>query len=341
MIRASGPSFGAKLGYYLFGFGVGEPEFCSRYKDSGFGDTLENVALRVYLVRQMRDRLTFDIPQVSPFPTEEILADWLHQQMDSIQIYLLCNCIDALASEEQYVDFPGWLAVTKKKAEYHIDDEKIAAILRDIAGDMRTPDVFRKAATKLCEEVYRPTYGNHRLFRRFFDDLPLALQQVIADAYFVSDSFIAKPGSIQQIRDAEQRKWNSRPLEEKIRAVADYLYNHRRNPFTHSAETFPKLTTQSLHWRNEPTSYRDRQDSQRGSYVLLEDNKARIVRFHGESGEDEVLMLLLVVTAGWLSKLGCGTMLNAAHLSKIRKHYLRRNCMPQAMNEIGVVRDPA
>jgi hypothetical protein len=332
------------LAYNLFGFGVLEPVFTRRLSNSELHEQLDTVAHRICFVDRLRYRQQFVVGE--SFSTPELLHR-LSVERQALELYLLCTCIDALAGED-FIRFHEWLGVKKRatKTKYGIDDDLIGQVLSRFPGDLRDPDRFRSAAFSLFNEAYLPNHGNHKAFLRFFDALPASMKSVLLQVYTISDpldedeiSPELKEGAVLpndiETWNREREKWESQRNDERIKKVAQYLYQYHRNPYTHSAVSRkPRTTTDwskilGVEVGNEAWD-------PIGDIIKL-GLKYRIVRFGGIPGEDEALMLRLVVATGWVQRLGLPV--DEDFVVGFRNDQIRRERMHAAMYELEIVLD--
>ena len=109
----------------------------------------------------------------------------------------------------------------------------------------------------------------------------------------------------------------------KCAKLADYLYEYRRNPYTHRAVTAPPHP--GLNKTNKQAATTDPSDyiSTDDVFIGTKNRKQMIVirRLRGLPAEDEVLVLRLSVAVGVLSMLGL--IPDADFIEKYRKFQLR------------------
>jgi hypothetical protein len=229
------------LVFHLFGLGIPESRFHALWHQCSSQEDLFNVAMRVLFADYLRYRTVFVQP-VFPFPPTFLNTDMvvyaLHEQAAGLQVYLLCTCIDVLAGPDKFQSFESWLARRNNP-----DDGAIARILGTLSSnlDIHQAAAFRSVASKVYLEAYVPRYGDTRAFRRFFtQDTPPALRKFLGEVLFISPQLDQYPRFFPPATwDAEYSQWQSLDEEKRMRRVADYLYNQRRNPYTHNAKSNP------------------------------------------------------------------------------------------------------
>ena len=330
------------LEYNLFGFNVNAKDFNHRLCQSENLEQLGAVAIRVYLIDRLRYRLRFT-PAL--FLSTPDLNYRLGIEKQALELHLLCTCIDALAGKD-FLSFPEWLAVSKpaKKAKHRINDSIIELAIRGMREGLCEPDVFRRAATQVYKNAYLPQHGNHKAFLRYFDSLPDSLKKLLTEIYVMSDPLdeddisrevkdgASLPNDIKAWNQARE-KWQTKSLDQKIRSIAEYFYSYHRNPYTHKARSVkPRVTadwSEILGMEVGDAAWDPIND------VIQFGGKYRIVRFKADPGEDESIMLRLVVAVGWLKKLGYQA--DEDFVRGFRKYQVRRESMYNAMYEIEVM----
>lgn len=333
-----------ELAHNLFGFQTNQRRFIEQLQQSDDQNTLLNVTTRVYLTDLLRHRLRFDYSgRLLAGQLLELLAD---RRLKALQLYLLCTCIDVLSSEYPFLDFAQWFIIQdpQSKARHGIDEgeeQQMADILQDISGDLHDLETFRSTVARAYRHVYLPKHGVRRNFVRFFLELPDALRRLLADAYVISTPLRFEelsPGVQLKTWYREVTAWSRKSQKDRIKEIASYLYKHRRNPYTHRAYGKPPLVVKpwSEQFGNELGSQLE--DRYTTLYVDEEQDgkhRKRIIAFKATPGEDEALLLRLVVAIEWRARLGYDA--DDEYVQAFRTYQMRRESMYHAMSEMETV----
>jgi hypothetical protein len=326
----------------IFGLGIGKRLLLDLLEASTDMTILHDVAVRVFVIDRLHYRGYF-VP--APFLSTPYLRHRLDIEMQALELHLLCTCIDALSGED-FVTYPEWLQVTRaaKKEKYGVNDTGINAVLSEY-HDLHDADEFRKAARQVYDDIYRSRHGNRRAFLRQFDELPPAVQHLLAESYVIS-----APLSEEQVSwepaDSEsvprrsmtwrhtRTTWTDRPLATKIKAIAEYYYDCQRNPYTHRSNSIkPK---EVIEWPEEMGVLARGSGWDPVSDVVRCDDKYRIIHFCGDPGDQETLLLRLVVAMKWLQRLGYEP-IDDEFVCAFRQHQTRRDNMYRSMSELQAV----
>lgn len=327
----------AALAHRLFGIGIAESEFAWAVSDSGLHEKLQDVAMRVLLADYLKYRASFlDTSYFfSPaFASSGDLSYRLYREVASLQLYLLCTCVDAIQGKRNgFITFPNWLH--RKRS---VDDDAIAQILSELSQslDLRQAAPFRKTAHQVFDRVYRPVYGDRHGFIQFFLNLPPSLSSLVTNAFMISSPLSEHPMFDLSVWDQEHKEWGQLPETDRLKRIGRYFYDHRRSPYTHSLKSFPPhIGTTRL--------YRGRYDDLIGSvdYISTEDviefwdgnTKKYICRyFAGRENEDEALMLRLLIAMALREKLGFEV--TDETIDKYRTYQVRRKAIYWALWEV-------
>jgi hypothetical protein len=148
-------------------------------------------------------------------------TSWNRVQTDALQVYLLCTCLDALASRSDYRHFHEWIAQEQQQQLL----EEIFAETNSAAQP--TPSWYKQVTEQLGTK-WLNEYGVSRGFRGFILELPEALRTELIDSYTI----LKEP---REQRDS----WAGYSEDKRLKRVASYLYELRRNTFTHQARIVP------------------------------------------------------------------------------------------------------
>ncbi len=204
------------IGYLMYGDGVNLVDFDPAWKRLAGGErsVLVDVAVRLSLVDALAGAdAAFD------------------RQLEALALYLLCTCIDALA-DPKWIPFADWLRT--KKAKYH--DEIVARtaelgwLIEKMGPQGEVPDLI--AAAMCLDRVYMRYHGASRMFGQFFLGLPSDVKSFLAEHYMVFQK------AENWVDPARQQAWHAKLVDDRLQAVARYLYEYRRSRFTHRAKVY-------------------------------------------------------------------------------------------------------
>lgn len=173
-------------------------------------DKIIGVASRLQLVNALQRETAFS-------------ANWSRIQSDALTVYLLCTCLDALAGQPSYQQFRDWIVRGEQQ-------QLLENTLTEFDLGIRPlPDWYKQVTQKLGS-TWLDTYGVSRNFRRLISDLPEPLRKELVNSYAI-------------IREPAERleSWRTLTEEERLKRVTSYLYNLRRNTFTHQARIVPTI----------------------------------------------------------------------------------------------------
>lgn len=215
--------------YRAFGLGLDPLELAKRVdalRDQSPQDfsLLFDVANRVLFV----DHLRFEVGWHLELPRiEQGEYVRLDHNLDALEIYLLCTCIDALGGAvAPQLSFPQWLSHNRRRVESLVSDAGIESAKRYL-------EVTRSLFTVYVDSVPGPS----RRFVQVFRELPTFVKEYMADGIvvvkggFESDDF----------RNRIQRWWQLSVDKRVGRIARDYLWARRRGSYTHrtKVETVP------------------------------------------------------------------------------------------------------
>ena len=183
------------------------PDQCARLFD---------VASRVLFVDHLRFEVGWQL-EAPERDTGEYMR--LDENLDALETYLLCTCIDALGGgSDSQLRFPEWLP----KHERQVDD---AVSKHPIDSPKRYVEVTRHLFT--LYEKSAP--GLSRGFAQVFLELPACVKQYMADGMVV----IRGGFDSDQFRKHVQRWWEW-GVDERVQRIAGrYLWRRRRSSYTH------------------------------------------------------------------------------------------------------------
>ncbi len=141
-------------------------------------------------------------------------------------LHLLCVGIDAWASGS-WLDFGDWIATNQDDKNYGRSerDKQLRELTATVhnAHEEKAQEVLRSGIAKL-HDIYKQFFGKWRKFESFFMTLPEPVKQILIEHYVV--------GKDTDARDVE-KSWSEREASENLRLLARYLWDCRRNEYTH------------------------------------------------------------------------------------------------------------
>lgn len=167
---------------------------------------LERVARRVGLTAKLRYEIGF---RENPFRSRE--EDYLLRsvELSSVEVYLLCTCLDTLAGRPRYKPFPKWIA--EQPAVTAVDAEGIASLYGR----------------------YEEEYGVGRNLRTLFRNLPDPAKD-----------WLAANVAVQRVDLAMAAE--TLDSDKLVERLYRYFYDVRRNKFTHGAVSFPTPVAEEI-----------------------------------------------------------------------------------------------
>jgi len=283
--------------------GLGEADRIPRggiyYQVFGEGTNLVDFAPKLESIDDDTRRLLADIAQRLTLidRLENLSRSFVDSQLDALPLYLLCTCIDALANPT-WLPFNDWMATRKQKYEITERDAKLQALIGDI--DQISDAVEFVTAVLDLYRTYLKHHGTSRKFGQFFLELPDEVKSFVADAYMVLD------GDQIFIDPAVRQAWLDRSVDERLQAVAGYLYQYRRNDFTHGVKAH--RTTGSDNLRTLEEALTKKPGEPRGASILFfyEDNdyEKKEVKLTVLVSESEVFLLRTAIVCYCRSLLG-------------------------------------
>lgn len=145
----------------------------------------------------------------------------------SLEVYLLCTCLDTLAGKEDFCDLQTWLRVSNKARNHQIQglNEKYE-LLNELNGTAFSVSTFRETVDNLLT-LYNESYGVNRNLLELIRSLPEKSKERLASMYTIH-----KKGE-------DPALWERKTTDDKLKVIfIDYLFTIRRNKYTHTGETF-------------------------------------------------------------------------------------------------------
>ena len=215
-----------------FGCGIDGQVFKTKYERLSDENRLRlgKVAGRVWLTLKLRYELV--LPS-NPFASSTEDYSLRYVELPSMEVYLLCTCLDTLAGKSVYRNFKDWIREQPDTTELGLDDiTRLYSQYEDEYGVGRN----LKALFKTLPETAKDWLASNVVIRRA--DLPLAPEQ--------------------------------QSPEKLLNRLYRYFYNTRRNAFTHGSTSLPTPMAEEIRepkdgeWWVTPASgthftlYRDR-----------------------------------------------------------------------------------
>jgi hypothetical protein len=341
------------LAHNLFGYKINEREFRKRFEQCPDNEILQRVTTRLRLIDLLQFRMAYRHGAFLD-GTQQYLIDI---DIKSLELYLLCTCIDTLSGETNFLDFPRWLQVgekVSKKTKYHINDDKIKAILEEGKQDLFDPDVFRNKAAKVYTEIYLSNFGITNGFLQFFDELPDIAKEILASSYFISD-LIKEDRLSDEIDEVteiegekgwtkysislikEEEKWNNKNVNDKVNTIGLYFYRHRRNAYTHKSLGWKPQVFNNPNEATQLSNILENHDTNWTPFEIkiAENDKYRFFRFKANHNEDEVLLVRLIVSISVLAKLGYD--ISADYVRGLRRYLFFKQTLHGVLSDFDAI----
>lgn len=200
----------------------------------------------------------------------------------SLQLYLLCTCIDTLANPT-WLPFNDWLRT--KKTKYHITErnEQLSSILENI-NNIQDIESFTLAILTLYKN-YLLHHGTSKKFGTLFLESPDFLKEFIASSYMIFD------GDKNYLLPEERQKWFEKTVDEKLSIIAAYLYKYRRNKFTHQSRSFSTTWESFFQTPEEALNTRPYKPSGALLHFWVDDNPQNDVELVVNTRQNEIFLL--------------------------------------------------
>jgi hypothetical protein len=295
---------------------------------------LHDIADRVALV----DRLRLEIGWQADYDDADRYTPGFSCNLDALETYLLCTCIDALANVQSPASFLDWI------------EENHDTVCQSLGGEaILSPEAFVEATERLHKSYEDTGLGLTRNFIGFFVDLPSFLRRVIADIFvFIKGATWDK--EYQNRLDT----WKNLPEEKKLRKIAgDYLYGIRRSEYTHLSR-WHKATSPG-HWRRlaatrgEPEFNRDgdrwhsvtfekRIRETTGDFYKIKHNYKVQYTLIKREPPDESFVLRAVITVSVLRRM-LRYLPDERYLQELLRYYTAREAIYAFLHEMRHNRD--
>ncbi len=156
----------------------------------------------------------------------------LIQCMDrnALETYLLCTCFDTLAGKDNYHDLQSWLRASRTSI---LGISERQDFLEGIASkkEILAPTSFSSALSSILN-IYNKYYGINQNVRQLVVTLPDEVKNGLASAYTI----------YKESASDEEKTWREKSLDDKLKIIfVDYLFQYRRNLYTHESQTFPSF----------------------------------------------------------------------------------------------------
>lgn len=249
----------------VFGCGVDGHTFKVKYRELSEKNRLRlgRVAGRVWLTLKLRYEMAFLYN--NPFALGGEEYNLRHIELPSIEIYLLCTCLDTLAGKPIHKNFKDWVKDQPNTTGFDLEE-----------------------ITRLCAQ-YEEEYGVGRNLRALFRNLPPSVKDWLA-------SNVVIERSDQYLLPEEQ------DVDKLVNRLYVYFYNVRRNAFTHGSVSRPTPIADKVRepkdgeWWVTPAS---------GTHFILHrDRPNQEWNLSYRQGLDEATILRIIIHAVALQMLG-------------------------------------
>ena len=187
------------------------PDRCARVFD---------VASRVLFVDHLRFEVGWQLEAPERDTGEYLRLDY---NLDALETYLLCTCIDALGGRiDGKPRFPDWLA----NSGIQVDDA--------VSGDpIESSEQFVEVTRRLFALYEQSAPGPTKRFVQAFLELPADVKEYMASGIVV----IAGGFDSDHFRQRISRWWEQ-DVDERVKRIASsYLWRRRRSSYTHWTKT--------------------------------------------------------------------------------------------------------
>jgi hypothetical protein len=177
---------------------------------------LFDIANRVLFIDHLRFEVGWQLEAPERDPGEYLRLDY---NLDALEAYLLCTCIDALGGPiDGQPRFADWLAKTGRQ----VDD---AVSKGAIDSSQRYVDVTRHLFAVYEESAPGPS----KRFVQVFLELPAYVKEYMADGIVVIEGGFDSHQFTTRIQ-----RWWERSVDERVQWIAgSYLWGRRRSSYTH------------------------------------------------------------------------------------------------------------
>lgn len=150
-------------------------------------------------------------------------------ERNALETYLLCSCLDTLASKDNYVEMKNWLEA-KDPSIYGLTERSELINQAGVEQTVLTNDVFSSILPEVLK-IYSKHYGINQNIINVITELPINIKEELASAYT-----IYKESNPDGKKDWEQGIIGVDNKLKKI--IVGYLFQYRRNLYTHESKRF-------------------------------------------------------------------------------------------------------
>ena len=247
----------------VLGCGIDGQTFKTKYERLSEENKLRlgRVADRVRLTLKIRYEMAF---YNNPFAWGAEEYSLRYVELPSIEVYLLCTCLDTLAGQPVHRNFKDW-----------------------IRDQLSVTSLSLEEVTHLYAQ-YEEEYGVGRNLRSLFRNLPWSVKDWLATNIVIWRSDQLLPVGEQDANELGNRLYL-------------YFYNARRNAFTHGSVSHPTLIADDIRepedseWWITPAAGTD--------FVLNRDRPNQRWNLSYRPGLDEATILRMIIHAAGLQML--------------------------------------
>ena len=209
--------------FRAFGFGVNSLDFARAQLNLQENDPVNyrlftDIADRILFV----DHLRFELWQALE-SSDGGFGDSLRliTNLDSLETYLLCTCIDALAGGRDFVTFADWVQENQEKVAEQLGGKAVTST-----------NEFSSITANLHDSYTSEEVGLTRKFTAFFQELPEFLKQALAQ-----NIVLIKGDYWSHNAKQKMQKWQNLSVDDQVKKIAgEYLYSVRRSKYTHAVK---------------------------------------------------------------------------------------------------------
>lgn len=187
-----------------------------KQKDPHLLERVSKVMNRISFVDELRYSVHIDLTN----PTE-------CNHRNALETYLLCTCFDTLSGKDNYVELQSWLKAHKLTVLGISDRDAILQGEKNL-GTILSSESFSSTISKILES-YNRHYGVNQNINLLVTSLPTDIKTQFANEFTI-------------IKETWETSWENKTIDEKLKVIfIEYLFNFRRNLFTHESKSFPSF----------------------------------------------------------------------------------------------------
>jgi hypothetical protein len=278
----------------VFGCGVNAQTFRASLEGLPEEDRLrlERVARRAWLTLKLRYGMAFTR---NPFPLGNEESDLLDVELPSIEIYLLCTCLDTLAGRSGEVEFGEWLENQEDKVD--LDVQEVQCLYRR----------------------YKKEHGIGSNLRNLFETLPQDAKNWLANNVVIR-------------RSNEPLSVTNQDVAKLVKQLYTYFYEVWRNAFTHGSVSQQTLTAEDIRESIDGDSWWVTPASCTG-FILYKKKENQKWNLSYRQGLDLATILRVIIGVAVLKTMGIET--SQEQINAMLRHLSRLNGLYRFVSEVN------